>query len=244
MKGVRQPLFGMTVEHDAVTKALFNLLPEEIAELSYFALITRQVGLRDLTGLPQAHGKDDVFSTSTTSRFMPSTVDQRLQHAASAHVQCPNTLRGIELMTSNGQKIDAQFIDERGDFADGLRRVRMHQHTVCTSDTADLGNRLKRTYLVIGVHNTNQEGLGRNGFAHIIRVDHPCPIHRPIRHLQALLFQEPAWVDGGRVLDCRGNNVVTSVSIGIGNSLQDSVVRLTPPTREYDFRSGASQERC
>jgi hypothetical protein len=57
MQGVRQPLFGMAVEHDPVTKALLNLLPEEIAELSYLALITRQVGLRDLAGLPQAPAK-------------------------------------------------------------------------------------------------------------------------------------------------------------------------------------------
>ena len=171
---------------------------------------------------------------------MPSTVDQRFQRAASAHVQRPNTLGGIELMTSNGQKIDAKRIDERGDFADGLRCVRMHQHAMRMSDMADLGNRLERTYLVIGVHNTNQEGLGRDGFADIIRVDHPRSIHWEIRHLQTLLFQETAGVDRSRVLDRRGNNVVTSVSIGIGNSLQDGIVRLTPPAREHDFRSGAS----
>jgi hypothetical protein len=61
----------MTVEHDPVTKALLHLLPEEITELSYLALIMRQEGLRDLAGLPQAHGEDDVFCASTTSRFMP-----------------------------------------------------------------------------------------------------------------------------------------------------------------------------
>src|SRR4030095_11050419 len=116
----------MTIEHNAVPKPLLDLLPEVIAELSYLALITRQVSLRDLAGLPQAHGEDDVFGTSTTPCFMPSTVDQRFQRAAVAHVQRPNTLGGIELMTSNGQKIDAKLIDERGDFADGLRRVRMH----------------------------------------------------------------------------------------------------------------------
>src|SRR5712691_1383236 len=244
MYSIRQALFGMAVEHDAVTKALFDLLLEEIAELSYLALITRQIGLRDLAGLPQTHGEDDVFGTSTTSRFMPGAVDQRFQRAAGAHVQRPNTLGGIELMTSNGQKIDTKLIDERGDFAYGLRRVRMHQHTMRTSDTADLGNGLERTHLVIGVHNTNEEGLGRDGFADIIRIDHARPIHREIRHLQTLLFQETAEVEGGRVLDRRGNNVATSVSIGIGNSLQDSIIRLTPPTREHDFRSGASQERC
>src|SRR5437870_5342197 len=224
MEGVRQPLFGMTVEHDPVTKTLLDLLPEEIAELSYLALITWQVSLRDLAGLPQAHGEDDVFGTSTTARFMPSTVDQRFQRAAGAHVQRPNALGGIELMTSDGQKIDAKLIDERGDFADGLRRVRMRQHAMRTSDTADLGNGLERTYLIVGVHNTNQDGLGRDGFTDIIRVNHPCPIYWEIRHLQTLLFQETAGVDRGRVLDRRGDNVITSVPVGIGNSLQDSIV--------------------
>src|SRR5438067_1943998 len=188
MERVRQPSFGMTVEHDAVTKALLDLLPEEIAELSDLALIARQVGLRDLASLPQAHGEDDVFGTSTTPRFMPGTVDQRLQRAAGAHVQRPDALGGIELMTSNGQKIDAKLVDERGDFADGLCRVRMRQHAMRTSDTADLGNGLERTYLIVGVHNTNQEGLGRDGFADIIRVDHARTVYREIRHPQALLL--------------------------------------------------------
>src|SRR5215475_14561570 len=109
-----------------------------------------------------------------------------------------------------------------------------------TRDTADLSNGLERTYLVIGVHNTNQEGLGRDGFADIIRVDHPRPIHWKIRHPQTLLFQKTTGIDRGRVLDRRGNNVMTSVSIGIGNAFQDSIVRLTPPAREHDFRSRAS----
>src|SRR4249920_3301402 len=46
------------------------------------------------------------------------------------------------------------------------------------------------------------------------------------------------------MLDRRGNNVVPFVTVGVGHTLQDSIVRLTPPTREYDFRSGASQEYC
>src|SRR5512145_465928 len=155
----------MTVEHDAVAKALFDLLPEEVAELSYLTLITRQIGQRNLAGLPQAHGEDDVFGPSPTSRLMSSTVDQRFQRAAGAHVQHPNTLGGIELMTSNRQKIDTKLIHECRDFTYGLRRVRMHQHAMRMSDTADLGNGLERSYLVIGMHNTNEERLGRDGFA-------------------------------------------------------------------------------
>ena len=53
MEGVRQPLFGMTVEHDAVTKALLDLLPEEIAELSGLALITRQAATSQAFPVPR-----------------------------------------------------------------------------------------------------------------------------------------------------------------------------------------------
>src|SRR5262249_28658808 len=135
-----------------------------------------------------------------------------------------NTLGGIELMTSNGEKIDPQLIDERRDFADGLRRVRMHQYAVRSGDTADLGYGLERTYLIVGVHNTDQEGLRRDGFADSIRVDHPRPIHRQIRHPQALLFQETTGIDRRRVLNRRGNNMVTFVSVGVGNTLEDGIV--------------------
>src|SRR5215471_4769033 len=211
MEGIRQALFGVTVEDDPVTKALLDLLPEEIAELSYLAVITRQVGLRNLAGCPQAYREDDIFGTCSTPRFMPSPVDQRFQRAAGAHVQRSNTLGSIELMTSNGQKIDTKLVDACRNFADGLRRVRMHQHALCTGDAADLSDRLERTHLVISVHNTDQDGLGRNGFADIIRVDHPRSIYWEIRYPHALLFQETARVDCGRMLDRGGNNVATSV---------------------------------
>ena len=174
----------------------------------HLTLVTRQVGLRDLAGLPQAHGEDDVFCASTTSRFMPGTVDERFQRAASAHIERPNTLGGIDFMTGNGEKINAKFIHQRGDFADRLRRIRVQQHAMRPGDTADLGNGLERAHLVIGVHYANQQGLRGDGFADIVRVDHPGPIHREIRYPQALLFQETAGVDRGWMLDRRGNNVV------------------------------------
>ena len=46
------------------------------------------------------------------------------------------------------------------------------------------------------------------------------------------------------MLNLRGNNMVTFVPVGVGNSLQDSIVRLSPSTREHNLRSGAPQERC
>ena len=127
----------MAVEHDTVSKALREFLPEEIAELSYLTLVTRQVGLRPLAGLPQAHGEDDVFCASTMPRFMPGTVDERFQRAASTHIERPNTLGGIHFMTGNGEKINAKFIHQRGNFADGLRRIRVQQHAMRPGDTAD-----------------------------------------------------------------------------------------------------------
>ena len=224
MEGVRQALFGMTVEHDAVTKALLDLLPEEVAELSGLALITWQVGLR-----------------ATSLAFPRPTAKMTFSVPARRPASCPAPwISGSSVQPVRMTKVtqypwehrayDQQWTENQPparppawDFAYGLRRVRMQQHTMCTGHTTDLGNGLECTHLVISVQNTNREGLGRDGSAVIIRVDHPRPIHREIRHPQALLFQETAGVERGRVLNLRGNNMVTFMPVGVGHSLQDGI---------------------
>jgi hypothetical protein len=47
----------------------------------------------------------------------------------------------------------------------------VQQHSMRPGDTANLGNGLERTHLVIGVHNANQQGLRGDGFADGLRVD-------------------------------------------------------------------------
>ena len=102
---------------------LENSFLELIPHRSNLGRFMFQILSGEFARLPQAHGKNDVFCASTTPRFMPGTVDEWLQRAASAHIESPNTLGGVDFMTGNGQKINAQFIYQRGDFADGLCRI-------------------------------------------------------------------------------------------------------------------------
>src|SRR5439155_14630063 len=130
----------MAIEHDPVAKTLVEFLPEEIAQLAHVALVAWQVCLRHLTGLAQANGKDDVLCAGAASRFMSSPVDERFKPHARTHVERPNALGSIHFVTSDGEEIDAKLVHQGRNFAHRLRRISVHQDTMCMRHTANICN--------------------------------------------------------------------------------------------------------
>lgn len=80
---------------------------------------------------------------------MTSAVDQRLQFEAAAHVECTDAFRRIELMTSDRQQVDAEFVDVGRDLADRLGRIGVKANPALPRDRADLLDRLDGADLVV-----------------------------------------------------------------------------------------------
>ena len=65
-------------------------------------------------------------------------------------------------------QIDAQLLDIDGNLAQRLHAIGMKRHARFTGDLCDLGNRLDRAELVIGMHHRDQHGLRPQSAANIV----------------------------------------------------------------------------
>jgi hypothetical protein len=86
---------------------------------------------------------------------MASPMHERFKRHTRTHIERANALGSIHLVASNGEKIDPQIVDQRGDFPYGLGGVCVHQDAMLTRHMANLSNGLQRTDFVIGMHNAN-----------------------------------------------------------------------------------------
>ena len=88
----------------------------------------------------------------------------------------------------------------------GLRGVRMRQNAVFVCDAGNLRDRLDRADLVIRMHNAHQDRIPGDGALEIIWIEKAVAVDGQVGDLRAETFQEPAGLDGGRMLDlCRHN---------------------------------------
>jgi hypothetical protein len=118
-------------------------------------------------------------------------VNERLERHAAAHIKRAHALGRIDFVAGNGEQVHAERVDVRGNLADRLRRVRVHQNAMLPSNAANRGDRLHRTHLVC-VHDADKNRLRRDRAPHVVRIDAAKPINRNDGHLEAQSREEAA----------------------------------------------------
>jgi hypothetical protein len=98
----------------------------------------------------------------------------------------------------NAQQLDAERIHIGGNLPYGLCRVAVEENAALAGDTAHLGNGLDSTHLVVGMHDTDENGLRRDRPGHIVGIDPPKAVHRNDADFETVSLQEAA---GSK--DCR-----------------------------------------
>src|SRR5215831_917202 len=239
---VRQPVVRMPVEDDPVAEGLSQPLPEVVPEGAY-VLDWREISSQ-LTGLPEPDGQQRTFRARAAAAFMPPTVDERLERGATANVKSANALRRMDLVTSDGEQVDAKLVHVRGNLSHRLRRVGVEVNSPQASDATHLGDWLDCPHLVVGMHDADENGPRRDRPHDIARVDMSKAIDRDDSHLEAQLLQEPAWPKDCRMLDRASDDVVTFTFQSPSHPLEGEVVGLAAATGEDDFMVlGAEQRR-
>ena len=76
-------------------------------------------------------------------------------------VQQPHPLGPVELVGRGAQEIDVELIRRKREMAEGLDGVGMETDAPLAGEPADLGDRLDRPDLVVGVHDGDENGLVR-----------------------------------------------------------------------------------
>jgi hypothetical protein len=195
----------MAIKYDMITESILQRLPEAIAQ-SLDALRRCEVcGYR--AGRPQPNGEQRALSPGAPAQLMAGAVDQGLQCETTSDIERADTFRGVELVTSDGQQIDAEFVDLGRDFSHRLRCIGMDTDPALPRDRADFLDRLDGADLVVGVHDADQDRLRSDGATHVVRIDATCPVHRKVSDRTAQLLDKPAGAKNGGMLDSRCDDV-------------------------------------
>src|SRR5262245_32190688 len=166
---------------------------------------------------------------------MPCSVAERLKRRPTTDIERANTLGRVDLVAGNGEQVDAKAVQVSGNLSDRLCGVGMEQNSVLTCDTAYLGDRLDRAYLVVGVHEADQDGSGADRPSDIVCINPAKAVDGHNADLEAELRQEPARFDNCRMLDGAGDDVITLRLQRTGHALECEIVGLAATAGEDDF---------
>src|SRR5208337_453748 len=105
-----------------------------------------------------------------------------------------------------------------------------------------LRNRLDCAHLIVGVHDCNEDRPRFNRAPHVIRVNSAEAVNGENSDLSPELLQETTRIKDGRMLNSRGNNVVTFFQVCKEDPLESMVVRFAPSAGENYLRRVATEK--
>ena len=111
----------------------------------------------------------------------------------------------------------------------------MEANAVRPGDRADLGDGLDRADLVVGGHDGDERGFGRNGLFHVGGAHLAVFVYGQVGHLEALALELLTGVQDGVVLDRAGNDVVALRLERIGAAAHGPVIGLGAAAGEVDL---------
>src|SRR5262249_34078396 len=103
---------------------------------------------------------------------MAATVEKRFEpdpRGVTAHIEGADTFGAIYLISTQAQQVNAHFVHIKWHLASGLNGVGVKEHAVLLAQPANLLDRLQRTDLVIGRHDTDQDRLVGDGSTDLTR---------------------------------------------------------------------------
>ena len=185
----------------------------------------------------------DVLGARAAVALLAAAGDERLQADAAADPQRAGALGPAELVGRNRQQVDAERADAHRQLARGLHGVGVEQRPVAAGDGGQVGHRLDRAYLVIGVHDRYEGRAIGNQPTQGVGIGDAAAAHRQDAQLEPPPGQRLGGLQHGFVLD-RGDNQVPPARRleGLGGAAQGGVVALGATGGEDDFgRLGAQQ---
>jgi len=88
---------------------------------------------------------------------MGCAVDERFELHPTAHVKRTDSFGRIHLVTSQRKQVHPELTHVGWDFAGGLGGIGVEQDAAFAGDGRNLGDRLNRANLVVGVHDADEE---------------------------------------------------------------------------------------
>jgi hypothetical protein len=141
------------------------------------------------------------------------------------------------------QQIDPEFVDVQRHFASGLRGIGVQQDAALASQACDLGNRLQRAHLVVGVHHRDQGRVGPDRCGQLLGGDATEPVDGQHSQRPTLIAQVERRCHDRGMFD-RADHQVALVRLQCARHTQQrQVVGLGRAARERDLL-GPRADQC
>ena len=120
-----------------------------------------------------------VFCTGALSSLLSAAEHQRFHLQALAHIEHPNALRSMNLMTAHRQQVNFHFFHINGVFPEGLHRIHMIQtlRILLLNQLADCRRILHRSRFVIYQNRADQNRIGADGICQLLQGDMSLSVH-------------------------------------------------------------------
>ena len=168
-------VFGKAVARMAVEREAGDRGPQRrvkaVAQSLHLQVrrLVRSRSPASVAAAPRPRDVGHVLGPGAPAVLVPAAVDQRIEPRARAHVECADPLRGVELVAGDRQQVDAERLDVERQLAHRLRGVCVDEHAALVRHGRDLGDRLNRADLVVGVHHADEHRPGLDRPAHVVR---------------------------------------------------------------------------
>src|SRR5258708_7338677 len=138
---------------------------------------------------------------------MPA-IEKLLQTSAPADVQRSDALRGIKLVTGEGEQVQAESVPVNGKLSGGLKGIVMKVTVSVRGDAPNFFEGLQGTELVVRMHHRDQPGFLAQGLAQRLRRNESLPINRQIGDFNAALLKRLPGVEHSFMLNRRSDEVL------------------------------------
>ena len=127
-------------------------------------------------------------------------------------------------MARERRGIDAKNLHVKGNLAQALRRVGVKQGAALVCDLCEFLNRVDRPYLVVGVHDRHELGVGSHGRTQVVGVDMAGLTRIEDRDVVALLLEVVRGLEDRMVLERRHDEVRTAIRSDLGQDADQRCV--------------------
>ena len=138
-------------------------------------------------------------------------------------------------MPTQGQKVDAKFLDIEGNLSHSLGGVGVKQHPARATPGGNLGDGLEDSNLSVRGQHRDQNGVIPNRFEHILGPDDAVGIGEYNRLQKPIPFQGLDGHDHRGVFDRCGHQVFSFTGLGVSYPLDGQVVGLGGPRGKDDL---------
>ena len=128
-------------------------------------------------------------------------------------------------MPAGTEHVDAAFIHVNRKLSVGLYRIRMEKNIMLSGNFPDFLNRLDRSYLIVGIHYGNQNGIRTDSFLKLVQLNYTIFVHIYVGDFTAIFFKIFTGMQYRMMFNLRCDNMLSLGCIGLCHSLQRPVIR-------------------